>query len=104
MARYVYRPNHPMSDALGMVDSSVAGPKHTSDSAVHVITDEMDATKHMADGRMYTSKAKFRQATKAAGCIEVGNETETLLRPRKPAQLSRQDRREAIRKAIAQLR
>ncbi len=39
-----------------------------------VITDEMPATRHMADGQIYTSKRKFREATRRAGCVEVGNE------------------------------
>jgi len=40
----------------------------------YVITDEMDAAINPADGRVYTSKGKFRQATRANGCIEIGNE------------------------------
>ncbi len=39
-----------------------------------VINDEIPATWHPADGKFYTSKAKFRAATRAAGCVEVGNE------------------------------
>jgi hypothetical protein len=39
-----------------------------------VITDEMDALKHPIDGRFYTSKGKFRDTTRAAGCIELGND------------------------------
>ena len=38
--------------------------------SVHVISDEMSPTRHMADGNTYTSKKKFRDATRAAGCIE----------------------------------
>lgn len=68
--------------------------------SVHVISDEMSPTRHMADGNTYTSKKKFRDATRAAGCIEVGNETKTLLKPRAVIQLSRQDRRDAIRHSI----
>jgi len=104
MPRYVYRPNDPRSDKNGMLDVSIAGPKHVSNQATHVISDEMGATRHMADGAMYTSKAKFRQATKNAGCIEVGNETNTLLKPRKPEPLSREQRRNDIRQAVRQLR
>lgn len=69
----------------------------------YVISDEMPETRHMATGEYMTSKSKFRQATKASGCIEVGNETSTLLKPRKVIQLSRQDRRDAIRHSIQQL-
>lgn len=101
---YVYRPNHPEADQFGMVDASIAGPKYASDAATYVITDEMSPTKHMADGRMYTSKAKFRQATKMAGCIEVGNEVSTLTKPRKPVELSRQQRRDDLRRTIYELK
>lgn len=71
---------------------------------VYVISDEMAPTRHMADSKFYTSKAKFRRATRDAGCVEVGNETATMLRPRKPVQLSREQRRRDIRTAIEQLR
>lgn len=71
--------------------------------ASYVISDDMPETRHMADGNYYTSKSRFRQATRASGCIEVGNETATLLKPRKLIQLSRQDRRDAIRHSIQQL-
>ncbi|HET9285706.1 MAG TPA: hypothetical protein VFR24_27455 [Candidatus Angelobacter sp.] len=104
MTRYVYRPDHPSCDEFGMVEASIAGPKHESDNAAYVITDEMPALRHMADGKHYTSKAKFRQATKAAGCIEIGEETKTVLAPRQRIELSRSDRRDSIRKAIYELR
>lgn len=41
---------------------------------VHVIQDTMDATRHPINGRMYESKSEFRKLTKAAGCVEVGND------------------------------
>ena len=87
-----------------IVDSRKAGPKYAGGSATYVISDEMPETRHMADGKHYTSKKKFREATRAAGCIEVGSETATLLKPRKPFQLDRQQRVNAIRRAIEQLR
>jgi hypothetical protein len=58
----------------------------------------------MADGKYYTSKSKFRQATKAHGCIEVGNETKYLTTPRKPVELSKKQRAEDIKRAIYELR
>lgn len=87
-----------------LVDRARAASLHATNEAVQVICDEMDPTRHMADNRMYTSKSRFRAATRAAGCIEVGNETATLLRPRAPVRLSRADRRQAIRAAIRELR
>lgn len=96
MPIYVYRNGK-------VVRKDRARPKR-SNSVLGVIVDEMPATRHMADGQYYTSKAKFRQATKDAGCIEVGNETSTLLKPRKPVEMDRARRRDDIRRAIYELR
>lgn len=104
MGRVVYRPNHPQANENGMVDIEIAGPKHGGGSAFYVISDEMPPTKHMANGQMYTSKAAFRQATKDAGCVEVGNEIKAVTTPRKRIELSREQRRNEIRRAISQLR
>ena len=76
----------------------------TSERATSIISDIMEPTRHMANGEMYESKAKFRQATKDAGCVEVGTETKTLLKPRAPITLDRGQRRDAIRKTIYDLR
>lgn len=85
-----------------LVDREVAGPKNTTSSATNIIRDEMDATRHMADGNIYTSKSRFRETTKANCCIEVGNSSPT--QPRKPIPLDRGQRREAIRQALYQVR
>ncbi len=98
MATYVMRNGK-------LVDKHTAPPKGAKrEKASYVISDEMPETRHMADGNYYTSKTKFRQATRAAGCVEVGNETKTILKPRAPAILDRGQRREAIKQAIYQLR
>lgn len=102
--RLVYRPDHPEANANGMVDFEIAGPKHASAQAAYVISDEIAPTRHMADNKYYTSKAKMRETNRAHGCIEVGNEIATLLKPRKPVQLNREQRRNEIRRAISQLR
>lgn len=86
-----------------LVERDLSGPP-TGGSGLYVISDEMAPTKHMADGQHYTSKAKFRATTRAHGCVEVGNETATILKPRKPVPLSRGQRRDDIRQAIHQLR
>lgn len=94
MTTYVYRKGK-------LVDKSHAPPRNTKLAKVaNVISDEMPETRHMADGKMYTSKAKFRQATRDAGCVEVGNETSTLLKPRQQVQLDPAKRREDIRRAF----
>lgn len=101
----VYRPEHPFANENGMVDLSIAGPKHPiAASATNVISDIMDHTRHMCDGRYYDSKSQFRAVTKAHGCIEVGNETSTLLKPRKNIELDRGQRREDIRRALYETR
>ena len=104
MPRLVYRPEHPEADEFGMVDVAVAGPRYASEAACAIHSDEMDATRHMADGNYYTSKHKFRQATKDHGCIEVGNEVAALTKPRQPIQLDRRKRADDIRKSIYELK
>src|SRR5258706_6569203 len=78
-------------------------PENSSSDAPYVISDEMTPLRHMADGRMYSSKRKFRDATKAAGCVEIGNES-VIQQPRKPVELDRRQRREDIRRAIHDLK
>lgn len=95
MTTYVYR-NGKVIDKRKAKYRDVGG-------AAYVISDEMDSTRHMANGKRYTSKAKFRQATRDAGCIEVGNETTTMLKPRKGTMPTRPERREAIRKQLRYL-
>jgi hypothetical protein len=73
----------------------------TKSSAPYVISDSMPAMKHMATGETIDSKAKFRQATRAAGCVELGNEP---IRNRAPEKLDGGKRRDDIRKAIYDLR
>lgn len=65
-------------------------------------SDIMEPTKHMVSGKHYTSKKKFRDETKARGCIEVGNDI--INKPRAPIKLDRRQRREHIRKAIHDLK
>ncbi len=67
---------------------------------IYVISDEMEATRHMADNKFYTSKHRFREATRAAGCVEVGNETATLLKPRRATMPTREQRRAEIRSVL----
>lgn len=41
-----------------------------------VISDTMDAMVHPVTGKLMDSKSRFRQATRAAGCVEVGNDAQ----------------------------
>lgn len=86
-----------------LVEKHLAAPKYATGKGPSVIRDEMDATKHMADGKFYTSKSRFRQATKASGCQEVGDD-KSMYRPRTPIKMDRGQRRDDIRRAIYELR
>lgn len=103
MATFVYRPDHPDADELGMVDKSLVFDVFDGSSAPYVISDTMPETKHMATGKYFTSKAAFRAETKATGCIEYGNDP-AVMRPRKPVPLDRAKRREDIQRTIYNLR
>lgn len=96
MTVYVYRPKHPDCDENGMVPLSIA---HESprNRAPNVISDIMQPLRHHGTGRVIDSKAKFRQDTKASGCIEIGTETP---KHRNQIPLDRGQRRDAIRKAL----
>lgn len=98
----VYRPDHPEANENGMVDASIAQPKG-ADPRFYVIRDEMPSTRHMADGKHYTSKHKFREATKASGCVEIGNDP-ALVKPRKRIPLDRAQRRDDIKRTIYEIR
>jgi len=75
--------------------------RHFKSAAPYVISDNMDALKHHATGEIMTSKRAFSRATRAAGCIELGNE---VMKPRDPVKLDRGQRREDIKRAIYELR
>jgi hypothetical protein len=87
-----------------LIEKHLADPLTCKEDAIHVISDTMDLTRHMADGRHYDSKSVFRKVTRAHNCIEYGNENATILKPRKNIELDRQQRRNDIRRAFAQWR
>ena len=97
MVTYVFRNGK-------LVDKSRAKPLHSSNAASYVISDIMDSTQHMASRRWHTSKSEFRKDTRAAGCIEIGNETSTVLKPRQPIKIDPAKRRDDIRRTIYDLR
>ena len=83
-----------------VIDKAKAPAKYFAEKAAYVISDEMAPTLHMADGKRYSSKAKFRQATRDAGCVEVGNDPAILGRPRAPVSFNPTVRRQEIRESI----
>lgn len=88
MATFVYRNGRVVKKTIRNAAGGIA-----------IIRDEMDPTRHMADGKLYTSKHKFRQATRDHGCIEVGNDP-AISRPRRGTMPTRQERRAAIRETV----
>jgi len=84
-----------------LVEKHLAEPLNEGRPAFNFISDTMDLTQHMADGKHYDSKSAFRRATRAAGCVEVGNEK---LRPAPRPMLDRTQRARDIKTAIEQLR
>jgi hypothetical protein len=107
MPVFVYCPEHPEASEHGHVEKSKAldflaanAPK----KAPNVISDTMPETRHMADGKYYSSKSEFRKATRSAGCVEVGNDVAPLVQPRKTVELDRRQRREDIGRAIHMLK
>lgn len=117
MPTFLYRPQHPDANENGCVEKSLALEWDYRDApdnravignelvTMNFISDTMPQTRHMANNKMYDSKAAFRQATKAAGCIEVGNDSSLLNpKPRKFKEPDRGQRRDDIRKAIHDLK
>jgi hypothetical protein len=96
MSVYVYRNGK-------LVEKHLAPPLAGGSAAPNVISDIMPETRHMVTGRYHTSKAAFRAETKAAGCVEVGNDP-AITRPRIPVPLSREKRVEDIKRTIHALR
>jgi len=96
---WIYRPNHPSANENGMVERHLVHEDRPW--SVSVISDTMEPTKHHGTGKVISSKRAFSAETRAAGMIELGNEP---IRARKPVQLDRGQRREAIRKSIYELR
>jgi hypothetical protein len=72
--------------------------RRISEPRVHIATDSMPSMHHPINGRNYDSKSAFRAVTKAHGCIEMGNDRIES----RSVELSREERRDDIAKAINQ--
>lgn len=81
-----------------LVEKRLAPPPAAANGQrVHVISDVMDACKHMATGEVLDSKSEFRKRTRAAGCVEVGNDpASTRERRPEPSTVGADDVRRAI--------
>ena len=111
MTTFVYRPECYLANERGMVEKNYEYylwlSMHEPDNraiignqtiTINYIADEMAPTRHMIDGKYYTSKKKFRNETKARGCIEVGNDY--AKKARAPVKLDRRQRRDDIKRAL----
>mgnify|MGYP001606128876 CR=1 FL=1 len=123
MAKYRHMPTHPYANERGVVEinekfyeglylmGSLGEDKRmmrgNEPVVINYISDHMPETKHMAldiwDAPI-DSKSKFRKITKEKGCVEIGNETSYLTKPRKPIKLDRKVRRDHIKQALQNLR
>ena len=114
---YIYKPECPLADAFGMVEKnqdyylwlSYNTPDNRMMVGNQIIefrfnSDTMEPTRHMSNSKYYTSKKKFRNETKARGCIEVGDQVSHLTKARQPKAMSRRERRDDIRKALYEVR
>lgn len=112
-----HHPGHPLADEKGWVElnddywnnlpdvNSCGKPYYASEKAINIISDQMGDIRHMANGKTYDSKSEFRKATRAAGCIEVGNDP-SVMNP-KPKQFISPDRarrREDIKRSIYEIK
>ena len=70
----------------------------------HFISDHMEATVHMADGRVFTSKKAFRDNTRAHGCIEVGDQKDYGKKRKSQPKLDKRQRKDDIRNAVNELK
>lgn len=117
MATYIYKPECYLANERGMVEKNYEYymwlSSHQPDNRMMIgnqviefrfSSDTMEPTRHMINGKYYTSKKKFRNETKARGCIEVGDQTSHLTKSRTPKQLSRRERRDDIKKALWEVR
>ncbi len=119
MARtsYIYKPECPYANERGMVEKNQEYylwlDYNTPDNRMMIgnqivefrfNSDTMEPTRHMVNGKYYTSKKKFRNETKAYGCIEVGDQTQHLTKKREPKKLGRRERREDIKRALWEVR
>lgn len=123
MPKYKHMPNHPYANERGVVEineqfyeglylmGAMGEDKRmmigNQPVTLNYISDGMEPTKHMALGfydAPIDSKSKFRKITKERGCIEIGNETAQLTKPRVRKPLDRRQRREDIRKAYHQVK
>jgi hypothetical protein len=87
-----------------LIDKRLAGPMQIASSGgPNIISDIMAPLKHPGTGAVIDSKARFRQHTRAAGCVEVGTDP-AAMRERPRHTVSEVEIVNEVRQAIAELR
>lgn len=123
MPKYKHMPNHPYANERGVVEvndkfyeglylmGALGEDKRmmrgNEPVVINYISDGMEPLRHMAldiNSPPIDSKSKFRKITKEKGCVEVGNDTEHMFKPRKRIPLDRRQRREDLRRAANQVK
>ncbi len=95
MTTYVYRDGEVIAKSSQRVKAR---------SGYYIISDTMpESIWHPAANKYTSSKSGFRQMTKDAGCVEVGNDS-SLYRARQQIRLSKDERARDIKRAIDQLK
>lgn len=98
VTRKIYKYDH---EAGEVVEAQELERRRHANVSHSYIPDEMDAVKHPGDGKYYTSKAKFRETTRALGYEEVGTAYEHGYDPGKELQ---REQRDLSRRLAAQVR
>ncbi len=81
--------------------SDLAAPMVVSDS-LEAMAGSLNGMKSMADGKFYTSKAKYRADLRARGYVEVGNDP-ARLRPSKKVRADEKKIRAAAERAVSKI-
>lgn len=112
--RYRHDPENPLANENGMVTiddyyAYLAFKGGAEDKrmfngnepvVLRFISDSMPPTRHPSNAKIYESKKRFRDETKARGCVEVGTNIEGFKRKEYIQPSSRKERRDAIKRSI----
>lgn len=77
-----------------------AAPKRSHLPSPRIVTDAMVPVQSMLDGQLYDSKSALRATYKAAGVVEIGNDS-SRLKPRQKPKIDRQSVKTSIERATA---
>jgi hypothetical protein len=105
---WVRRPDHPLADEFGMVEKHLVIDEPRAASKLprpYIVSDNLGGgIKHLATGQVLDSKSAHRKLNKELGLVELGNEKKAHLSQPAPTKLDKRERKNAIRKAIKELK